>query len=487
MNKNFFDFCGFSAAPPAFLIEITRNPIHFNNLLQPRCATGQHREKLWTIPTTMRKLIRAKRLRIRINGEQSMSKRLNVALLTCVALAAIAVPCPAAGLPELRVPDGFGVNIHFTGQSRDLDLIAEAGFKFIRMDLSWSGIEREKGVYNFDRTGYDALTEACAKRGIRILYILDYSNKIYESDRSVRTEQGRKAFAAFAEAAAKRYAGKDILWEIWNEPNLRQFWNPQPSADDYCKLVAETAPLVKKADPTGLIVAPATSGIPLAWLEQCFKQGLLNHIDVLSVHPYRSKPPETVIADYTALRELIGRYAPAGKTIPVISGEWGYSNINWDKTRLSNEQQAQYLARMFLINLSQKIPVSIWYDWKNDGTNPNEREHNFGAVGHDLTPKPAYLAAKILASALASYTIKERINLGSSDDFAFGLAKNKHEAIAMWTTSQEHQVTIGRKSYKGTLISMLGSQTAIEWKSNELKLPISQSLQYLLVDVKTPR
>jgi len=396
-----------------------------------------------------------------------------------------ATPAQAA-LPELRVPDGFGVNIHFTGDPRDLDLIAEPGFKFIRMDLSWSGIERQKGVYNFERTGYDALTEGCTKRGIRILYILDYSNNLYESDSSVRTEQGRKAFAAFAEAAAKRYAGKGILWEIWNEPNLRQFWNPQPSADDYCKLVAETAPLVKRADPTGLIVAPATSGIPLGWLEQCFKQGLLSHIDVLSVHPYRSKPPETVIADYTALRELIGRYAPAGKQIPVISGEWGYSNINWDKNPLSNNQQAQYLTRMFLTNLYQGIAVSIWYDWKNDGTDPNEREHNFGTVGHDLTPKAAYLAAQTLASTLAGYTIKDRIDLGSGDDFAFRLARDNAEAIAVWTAGQEHQLTIKAESYKGTLISIVGEKTAIDWKSNELKLAVSPSPQYLLVDVKAP-
>lgn len=238
---------------------------------------------------------------------------------------------------------------------------------------------------------------------------------------------------------------------------------------------------MKKADPTGLLVAPATSGIPSAWLEQCFKQGLLNHIDVLSVHPYRSKPPETVIADYTALRELIGRYAPAGKQIPVISGEWGYSNINWDKTRLSNEQQAQYLARMFLTNLYQGIAVSIWYDWKNDGTDPNEREHNFGTVGHDLQPKAAYLAAKTLASTLAGYSIKQRIDLGSDNDFAFRLAKNEHEAIAVWTTGQEHQVTIELKSGKGTAISMLGDKTAIDWENNEMEMTVSQSPQYLLI------
>jgi len=40
----------------------------------------------------------------------------------------------AADLPEPVVPAGVGVNIHFTrGHERDLDSIAAAGFKFIRI------------------------------------------------------------------------------------------------------------------------------------------------------------------------------------------------------------------------------------------------------------------------------------------------------------------------------------------------------------------
>jgi beta-glucosidase/6-phospho-beta-glucosidase/beta-galactosidase len=156
-------------------------------------------------------------------------------------------PCTSAvQLPALTVSNGFGVNIHFRGQPRDLDLIADAGFKFIRMGLTWEAIEREKGVYEFEKSGYDDLTKGCSKRGIRLLYILDYSNRLYESDRSVRTEQGRRAFAAFAEAAAVRYCGNGILWEIWNETNIKLFWRPQPNVGDYCKLVKATAARLKK-------------------------------------------------------------------------------------------------------------------------------------------------------------------------------------------------------------------------------------------------
>jgi hypothetical protein len=403
-------------------------------------------------------------------------------------LAACLVLCTAAfrwaskpALPELAVPNGFGVNIHFRGEPRDLDLIAAGGFKFIRMDFSWSGIERKKGVYDFEKSGYDALTAGCLKRGIRPLYILDYSNRLYESESSVRTDEGRRAFAAFAEAAAKRYRGKHILWEIWNEPNIKQFWKPEPNVDDYCKLVEAAAPLVKKADPSGILLAPATSTIPFPWLEDCFKRGLLRWVDAVSVHPYRPKPPETVIADYGRLRDLIKKHAPAGKEIPIVSGEWGYSHVNWDKSRLSDEQQAQYLAREFLVNLYQKIPVSIWYDWKNDGTNPNEREHNFGTMTNDLQPTPTYDAAKTLARALAGYAVAERLNVGSESDFVLKMRKGRRTALAAWTTSEKHDVTLKMKKGQGTLTDMLGGESALSWKADDLKLTLSQSPQYLLI------
>ena len=390
----------------------------------------------------------------------------------------------AQSLPGPAIPDGFGVNIHFTGLPHDLHMIAEAGFKFIRMDLAWSRIEKAKGVYDFKGSGYDSLTLGCEELGIRILYILDYSNELYESDRSVRTEAGRKAFGDFAEAAAKRYAGKGILWEVWNEANIKQFWTPQPSVDDYCKLVEAAASRIRNADPSGQVVAGATSGIPFEWLEGCFKNGLLNWIDVLSVHPYRPQPPETVIQDYTKLRGLIARYAPAGKQIPVISGEWGYSNINWDKTALTEQQQADYLVRMFLLNSYQNIPVSIWYDWKNDGTDPNEREHQFGTVKHDLNPKAAYLAAKVLSSTLKGYSIKQKFDLGDPNDFAFKLTSGNREAVAFWTLGEKHNVTLPIDPTEVTLVGIFGGKVIINWKTEYLNLRAEQSPQYLLIKPK---
>ncbi|KPL20828.1 MAG: hypothetical protein AMJ75_11120, partial [Phycisphaerae bacterium SM1_79] len=111
-----------------------------------------------------------------------------------------------------------------------------------------------------------------------------------------------------------------------------------------------------------------------------------------------------------------------------------------------------------MVNLYQKIPVSIWYDWKNDGTKPNEREHHFGTVMHDLKPKSAYIAAKTLSSTLDGFSIEKRLNLGNDEDFAFKLTKGKGEAIAIWTIGNEHKVTLPIKAGQIRIIHFLGNE-----------------------------
>lgn len=403
-----------------------------------------------------------------------------------LALAALAAVALNAGemrkpLPDGTIPAGIGVNIHFTGDKPQLDTIADGGFRFIRMDLIWEAVEKEKGVYDFARTGYDALSAGCLKRGIRPLYILDYSNRLYESERSVRTEEGRRAYAAFAEAAARQYAGQGFLWEIWNEPNISIFWKPEPNVDDYMAMFKAAAPGIKAADPTGTLVAPATSGMDMKWLEECFKRGMLEYVDAVTVHPYRAQPPETVIPDYAALRKLIAKYAPKGKDVPILSGEWGYSRVNWDKSRLSEETQGAYLARQFLVNVYQDVPVSIWYDWSDDSPNPDDGESNFGTVTHDLKPKSAYVAAKTLTTTLAGYKVEKRLAMANDDDYALQLIKGESRAVAAWTTGKDHEAQIPLGPAGGRLVKMLGETSQISWGENGPRLTLTQSPFYILI------
>ncbi len=317
-------------------------------------------------------------------------------------------PSVLSGLPGPVIPDGLGVNIHFILSSpAQLDEIANAGFRFVRMDMTWSGIEKSPGNYDFSQ--YDLLVQSMRQRGIRILFILDYGNPLYDSGLAPHTDAGRAAYAAFAAAAAARYAGKDILWEIWNEPNLDQFWKPRPNVDDYAALALTVIAAIRNVDPTALIIGPAVCCLEsqTAWdfLSALGDLGVLAMLDGVSIHPYLRAAPEAVEAYDQHLRQILDQFSP-GRQIPIVLSEWGYSQYG---TGLTDIQQAEYLARAWLVNLANGVNLSIWYDWQDDCSTTDDAECHFGTVDLQLNPKPAYDAANALMHTLDGYNFARRI------------------------------------------------------------------------------
>ncbi|MGC3791989.1 cellulase family glycosylhydrolase [Priestia aryabhattai] len=383
------------------------------------------------------------------------------------------------------IPDCFGVSTHFTGEKIDIDLIKDAGFKMVRTDIFWHNVEKKEGIFEFEGQGYDDLTSSLIKHGIKPYYILAYSNKLYEDNRSIVTKEGQDAFVKFASEAAARYKGLGIIWEVWNEPNSKTFWETQPNFDDYSSLLKRVAEAVKENDPSGTVVAPALAGVndtSLNWLEGILKKDILNNIDALSVHPYRSQNPETVINDYAKLRNLLAKYTD--KETIILSGEWGYSTAKGAyNIDLDEETQANYLVRMFMINLLSKVPVSIWYDWKNDGNNPANKEHNFGIVQNDLkTTKKAYFALNALNYILSGYQLKERIDVGNPDDYILHfMDEGNNNVLVCWTSSSQHQSNIPFSYTEGRILSMYGEKIGDVKEGSELKLDLVTSPKYIVM------
>lgn len=63
---------------------------------------------------------------------------------------------------------------------------------------------------------------------------------------------------------------------------------------------------------------------------------------------------------------------------------------------VSREMQAKLLPRTYLTALSAGVDKIFWYSFRSMGQFPNAREHHFGVMERDLTPKPAYFAYKTL-------------------------------------------------------------------------------------------
>jgi hypothetical protein len=422
--------------------------------------------------------------------------------ITLVLLLALAAPCPACNRqrdcvfvpPSARaapaIPDGLGVNIDFTDPSPgEMKMLAEAGFRWVRMDLKWDLTESAKEQYDF--APYDRLLAELKPFGIRALFILDYGNPLYDGGAPPRTEAARQAFARWAVAAAKHFAGRGVIWETYNEPNHAQFWPPRPNASDYVALALGVARAFREAVPEEKLIGPATSGIDFDFLEACFKGGLLEYWSAVSVHPYRRGDPESAAVDYCRLRQMIETYAPVRtrsgpgsprgqpawgggsdgvqpkKEIPIISGEWGYSSVWRD---VDDEKQGQLLARSWLTNAANDISLSIWYDWRDDGLDREEPEHHFGTVANAYyenrervyDPKPAYLAAKTLTTFFAGYRFEKRLEVGGADDYVLMFRNGNDVRVAAWTTENRvHKVVVRLKAGQYTSVRHTGENIGL--------------------------
>jgi hypothetical protein len=304
--------------------------------------------------------------------EKNMARKL--ALGWILSLAVLAFPA--------RADDEFGVNVEFYRNAHEqAGMMAAAGIRWVRIDLAWSAAEPEPGRYDFRI--WERFLEAFERHGIRILFVLDYGNDLYEQGFPPSTEEGRAAFASFAGTAARHFRGR-AAWEIWNEPNLPEYWIGSPDPAAYVSLARAAAGEMRRGDPDAWILGPSLGGhrFDFEYLEATFALGLLEVVDAVSVHPYGASHPEAAEGFYEEVRRLMARYAP-GRIVPLVVSEWGYRVEG-----LGPEGQADFLLRAIAVNRKAGIALTIWYNWQE----PITPWHSFGLLDVRGEPKPAYRA-----------------------------------------------------------------------------------------------
>lgn len=405
--------------------------------------------------------------------------------------------CRAADpLPGTEIPQSLGFNVHLTGPESQWDRIKEAGVKFVRKDLPWSAVERAKGTYDFRR--YDRMVAALEKRGIRVLFILDYRNRLYPKPET--TDRGRDAYARWAAACVKHFKGRGILWEIWNEPNVG-FWhgtgglNSAEFAAQYVALVKKTVPAMRAAEADCCILGGSVSCLwrdSFRWMDEAFRQGLLTSgIDALSVHPYGFPRPELCMEGgrategYALLRKKMAK-AGAPKGFPVLNTEVGYSTKDRPvgPANLAPEHQAMLLVRTYLVDQMCGIRMTIWYNWDGNG-------------GHEVrgggpNGRPVYRACRNMTAELGGYRFVERLKVGSRLDYVLAFENaSKRRKIAAWTTPQRRddspdkakvhdvRIPVGTRRVRIAVRDLYGKAVRAKASGGSVTLTLSGSPQYV--------
>jgi len=200
----------------------------------------------------------------------------------------------------------------------EMKIIKAGGCDYIRTDIDWDQLETAPGKWNFTR--WDTIANLAGKHGITMLPILGYDVKWARP-----SWQHLPEWLNYVKTVVGRYGAKTPYMEVWNEENLQGSWRDTPSGENYAKLLIPTYRAIKEQNPAIKVVYGGTSLIPMAYIEDSFKAGAAQAMDIMAIHPYRWKDiPETSLAkDVVELRRLMAKYGAGDK--PIWFTEAGYN------------------------------------------------------------------------------------------------------------------------------------------------------------------
>ncbi|TVR75356.1 MAG: hypothetical protein EA415_04235 [Sphaerobacteraceae bacterium] len=315
-----------------------------------------------------------------------------------------------------------------------LDMIADAGFTWIRQIFVWSEIEQAPGVFWDERHDistwdkYDRIVEMANERGLEVVARLDKPPRWAQEERGNVDQfpdgppDDYQDYGDFVGTVVERYADQINYVQLWNEPNLGVEWGGlEIDPEAFTELLAVGYEAVKEVDPDISVIMPGLAPndqtgpdnlSDLLFLEGMYEAGAADYFDIAAVMVYGygfspwdrrlsfdrnnfSRPIQT--------REIMEDYGDDHK--PVWAVEYGWVSLpdDWDGdpspwgNPVDVDQQASYLYNGYLRAQREwpwMGPMMIWaFRWPVDHTQGEQAANptlGFRIVDHDLTPRPAY-------------------------------------------------------------------------------------------------
>jgi len=351
-------------------------------------------------------------------------------VVAALALMAVVLLPGAARAAEVGVNSDITWNIPHADVDRSVAMMKDAGVRSIRVNANWSAVETNgKGVLNQGvLADYDYAVQAARRAGLDVLMPMADGVPYWASADPAKYSDGGgnhwkiaykprsfQDYADYTRFIVQRYAPMGVhAYEVWNEPNLANFWPSGVSASDYTGMLRAAYPAIKSADPSSTVVLGGLSRNDYPYLERLYAAGAGPFFDVAAVHPYSGSDPEKcwnepgssrkALDAFCGLEEIhatMAAHGDGGKA--VWATEFGWSTYSGG---VSQAQQAEYLTKGFRkLESYPWVTKAFWYAFRNVSwlhNDPTDWEANLGLVSTDYTPKPALQALKAYATAQAA-------------------------------------------------------------------------------------
>jgi hypothetical protein len=302
--------------------------------------------------------------------------------------------------------DEYAEDVHIgTVLQRDLDpyepsLMSAAGIDSVRFWMRWPSLEPNRDEFDWQTT--DDTVKRIASAGLTPFPFLfglpSWAAKQdgFDCEKSDCTPYApsspatRTEFGQFAAAAVQRYGTDGTFWtqfprvpyrpirawQIWNEPNLQEFWRPWVDAIGYAELVRTASTWMKAEDERAEVVLAGVSGArttftrwsPPVFLERFYSvPGIAASFDGVALHPYAGRP-RGMFDRIRASRDVIEAHDP---DVDLWITEIGWASSgprHWSLVK-TLRRQATMLRRSFtrLIRRSDdwNLRGIYWYAWRD--------------------------------------------------------------------------------------------------------------------------
>jgi hypothetical protein len=342
------------------------------------------------------------------------------------------VPVADAGI------NPFGVNAFLQQEvepeKRELavQMIADAGFHWIRQEFTWEDIEiHGKGDFQDRRhephrsawEKYDHIVDLADQSGLEIIARLSnppaWSRAQSDAGGTFAPPDNLDDYGDFVEAVVRRYKDRIRYYQIWNEPNIYPEWGERPvSPEEYTELLKVGYTRVKEVCPECVVISGALAQtIPLGprdlndfiFLQRMYDAGAGDYFDVLAMQGYglwsgptdrRMRPRVLDFSRPLYLREIMVQNGDAAKPIWLTEMNWNAPPDGLaDKSFgfVTPEQQARYAVLAYQ-RAQQEWPwmgvVNTWFFKRASDSEQDQAMYYFRLVEPDFTPLPVYHALK---------------------------------------------------------------------------------------------
>ncbi len=283
--------------------------------------------------------------------------------------------------PDLKCLGGPGYNpgAGITYSRRAADDIAWLNVKMLRVEF----IGENDPAKTINYAAYDHIVDEAAKRGARILGLLDYQTAAWSDRAEWATDAFRARFVARTAEIAAHYASRPNPirhWEIWNEEDLNvPEFNVRIEPEPYARLLAECYTAIKSIDAGATVtiggISPkgflyATNYLNEVYNAQATQDFYLENgfypFDVVAVHPYPEtflrRPGDLAGVLNTRVKAIMDAHGDSAKKV------W-LTEMGWNSSQVSENYQATCLTQTFLaMDALPYVERYFWFCYQDFGT-----------------------------------------------------------------------------------------------------------------------